>query len=304
VPNPFADLDAEIGEETSRASTAVRVFKGAKEHAALTVLTGLSAGRVHVILGDSLLIGRNSSCGLRLNDPGISREHCRITCSKSGQYAIEDLKSTNGTFLDGKEFQHASLWPGQRIQVGPDVVLRFAFALQDEEALARRLYESSTRDGLTSAFTRRYFDERFEAELAYARRHKTTLSVLMVDIDHFKKVNDTHGHPAGDAVLRAVAANLHALIRTEDLLARYGGEEFVILTRGLTPQNAARFAERVRTAIAKLPIVHENTTMKVTVSVGVATERIDSRSTKNSLFAAADKKLYTAKNSGRNRVVC
>src|SRR6185295_5389692 len=139
------------------------------------------------------------------------------------------------------------------------------------EELQRRLYESSTRDGLTRVYNRKYFSERLTAEVAYSRRHRVKLSVLLLDLDDFKATNDTYGHLAGDMVLRLVSAQMQRLIRVEDLLARYGGEEFVILARTTGKTEAHRLGDRIREAISELEIpVTADRSIRVTISAGVA----------------------------------
>jgi diguanylate cyclase (GGDEF)-like protein len=182
-------------------------------------------------------------------------------------------------------------------------VLRFGLAAPDEEALARQLYESSTRDALTRLYNRQYVSDRLTAEIAYAQRHQTQVSVLLFDIDHFKRTNDSFGHAAGDAVLRRVAAQASKAVRTEDVVARYGGEEFLVLVRGVSPEHTRLLAERLRGAIERLSIAWETRTLKATVSIGVASlsECRESR-TAAELIALADGRLYRAKAAGRNRV--
>src|SRR5262249_33550271 len=140
-----------------------------------------------------------------------------------------------------------------------------------EAALQQQLYESAVRDPLTRAYNRKHFAERLRAELAHATRHKTHLSLIILDIDYFKKVNDTHGHPAGDAVLRSIAAAIQKVIRVEDVFARIGGEEFALLARGIDGSNGALFAERLRKGIERLSIPWTEITIPVTASFGVAT---------------------------------
>ena len=165
------------------------------------------------------------------------------------------------------------------------------------------LYEASTRDGLTQVHNRRYFEERMEAELAFARRQKAPLSLVLLDIDYFKLINDTHGHAAGDAVLREVAARFRTTLRHEDILARYGGEEFAVGLRGITIENARVVAERLRTAAAA-PIQFGDRTIRCTASAGCASMQHDGRETTlPSLVSVADKRLYAAKHSGRDSVV-
>ena len=198
-----------------------------RDCAILTVLTGLNAGQVFTIDEDEITIGRGRDVKVRIDDVGISRAHTRIVRTLEGKFVMEDLQSTNGTFVGGRRVDRADLQGGDRIQIGPNVVLRFAILDEAEEQLAHQLYEASTKDALTKCFNRKYFVERLAAEVAYSHRHKSPLSIVLFDLDHFKKVNDTWGHLAGDVVLRVVAAQVQRTIRTEDVLARYGGEEFV-----------------------------------------------------------------------------
>jgi diguanylate cyclase (GGDEF)-like protein len=164
------------------------------------------------------------------------------------------------------------------------------------------------RDPLTRAFNRRYLVERLASEVAYARRHKTALGLILLDLDLFKRVNDTYGHLAGDEVLREVSALVQRLIRAEDVFARFGGEEFVLLVRGIEHVNVGRFAERVRAAVEGLEVGGANAVIKATISAGYAsiTEvHGDDRepSFPDRLLRLADERLYLAKSAGRNRVV-
>jgi diguanylate cyclase (GGDEF)-like protein len=171
-----------------------------------------------------------------------------------------------------------------------------------QKNLLDELYESSVRDPLTGAFNRRHFAERLEAELAYAKRHGAELSLLLLDIDYFKKINDQYGHLEGDRVLRELTRACNQELRTEDMLARYGGEEFAVLLRGVPPIGAARAAERLRTAIAEHVFVG-SPSLSVSVSIGCASlGRVDDP-TAGGLIHVADQRLYEAKQAGRGRVV-
>lgn len=141
------------------------------------------------------------------------------------------------------------------------------------------------------------------AELSYAGRHNTEASVLMFDVDHFKRVNDTHGHLAGDEVLRNLAKTTSRLLRTEDVFARYGGEEFIVLLRGVPIRGAHRAGERLRTAIEAAPAKCDGQTIEATISVGCASLACCRKLDGDTLIATADRRLYTAKRAGRNRVV-
>jgi diguanylate cyclase (GGDEF)-like protein len=270
-------------------------------HPTITVLTGVDAGLV-VAAEEVVTLGRGAECTLVLSDPGVSRAHARIH-EYDGGAGITDLGSKNGTFVDGNRAQTTLVLPSTCvIQVGPNVALRYAPMTVPEEKLARDLYESSMRDALTQVFNRRYFMNRLKAEVAFAARHQAYLSVVLIDLDHFKRLNDTRGHAAGDEVLREVARRIVATLRTEDVCARIGGEEFVLLLRGIGLDNAKTCAQRVRSAVAGASVAHEGEGINVTISLGVASTQEPAINTPARLLAAADKRLYRAKREGRNRV--
>jgi diguanylate cyclase (GGDEF)-like protein len=272
------------------------------DRASITVLRGVNAGQLFRVERTVTVIGRARGADLHLEEEGISRRHARIE-RREGRYVLEDLGSTNGVFLNGVQIERADLSDGDRIQLGPAILVRFSLIAEDEAAIAQRLYEGSTRDGLTRVYNRKYLMERLTAEVAHAQRQRTLLSVILFDLDHFKRVNDTLGHPAGDAVLQVVAAQVQRTIRREDVLARYGGEEFAVLVRGIPWGNVAVVAERVRLGVERLAIPWEGTTVRVTVSLGVASlSDCALGATSEALLAAADARLYVAKSGGRNRV--
>lgn len=275
-----------------------------RDRALLTVYTGANAGQVFAIDKDPTFIGRGREAHIRIEDGGISRSHAKITRGESGAYVVTDLGSRNGTFVNAKQVDEASLSPGDRLQFGPNIVCAFSLTDTDEERLARQLYEASTRDPLTQVFNRRYFDERLRAEIAYATRHESTLAVFLLDIDHFKRVNDTYGHAVGDVVLRAVADKLAHMLRAEDVVARYGGEEFAVLVRGIPRAHDLRLAERIRRAIERLEISAGDESLNITASIGIAAlEELPSPGEEAALLLLADERLYAAKNGGRNQVV-
>jgi diguanylate cyclase (GGDEF)-like protein len=273
------------------------------DRATLTIISGINAGQVFAVDCKKHTLGRGSDADLWLEDGGVSRRHARITCRPDGRYFIEDLDSTNGTFIGSERVHIREIKPNDRIQLGPHVVLRFSITDDAEEELQRRLFESSTRDGLTRTYNRKYFSERMVAEVAYSRRHKVKLSVLMIDLDDFKRTTDTYGHLGGDMVLRAVSAQMQRLIRVEDILARYGGEEFVILARSTGKEDAVGLADRIRESISKLDIAVAEAPIRVTLSVGVAAlPDIAPDGGPTDLLALADARLYKAKAAGKNRV--
>jgi diguanylate cyclase (GGDEF)-like protein len=265
-------------------------------------MDGVHAGQVHGMDELPLTVGRHPSNRVRVEDPSISRFHARILRQGNG-WVLEDLGSQNRSYVGRQVAQREEIRDGQIVRFGPRVSFRFALADQHQQRLLRQLYESSTRDALTGAYNRRHFNDRLSAELAYALRHDANVALILIDIDHFKQINDTWGHPAGDAVLKRVAHNLQLRLRTEDLFARYGGEEFGVLLRGVHLAGATRLAERLRTTVAAVPTVWRGKPIPVTVSAGCATLRCGAPRSESGLLDTADRRLYLAKKRGRNRVI-
>ncbi len=273
--------------------------------AVLTALSGAEAGRIlPLALTGFVTFGRDQGCTYAFADGSLSRVHATIVFV-AGEYMLKDEGSTNGSFIDDQRVAKVGkLQDGARVQLGTSLSFRFSLVTEEEDLALRRVYDAAMKDGLTGLFNRKHTDERLDAELAYANRHSTALSVAMIDVDHFKLVNDTHGHPAGDAVLRAVAESMGKALRTEDVLGRYGGEEFVVVARGASLEEALRMAERLRARVAATPIEFEGISIVVTASLGVASLACCQKPvTREALIALADERLYRAKESGRNRVV-
>ena len=265
-------------------------------------MEGVQAGEVVSLAILPCFIGRHPSCQIVIDDAGVSRKHAKITL-QNDEFWLEDLGSRNGTFIDGKRLERKHLHDGVLIQVGLHASYRFTVVSARQEKLLRELYESSTRDSLTGLYNRRHFDDRIKAEFAYAKRHQLDLGFVMIDVDLFKRVNDTYGHAAGDVVLKSVAANLAKQLRTEDVIARVGGEEFAVLLRGISREGTRKLAERLRSNIETLKIVAEGIPVAVTISAGCAVlSEIEDHSPK-SLSSLADQRLYEAKHTGRNCVV-
>ena len=278
------------------------VARGPRSEAALTVLRGENVGALYAIDTDETVIGRSTDVGITLPDDSLSRQHARIRRDGTG-YLIEDLGSTNGTFVDGERIDTPrALEDGSRIHLGSRTVLHFRLHDAVELEAARQTYALAVRDPLTGVFNRRHMQERLWSEAAFARRHHTTLSLILLDIDHFKRINDEHGHAVGDAALCLLASALVTLTRQEDVLARYGGEEFALIARGIDRAGTLLLAERMRTTIEEQRVPIEGGTISFTVSIGVAHCEPGSEMEAQQLFEAADRALYTAKDAGRNHV--
>ena len=286
-----------------------------RTRAVLTTATGTDTGRVLTIArGDVVTLGRDESCMYRFDDPSVSSVHARIVIL-GAEHMMADNKSTNGTFVNETRItEPVHLRDGDRIRLGANVTLRFSLLDEAEEQALKAVYEAALYDGLTKVFNRKHLEDRLDAEVAFATRHDAQLSVIIVDIDFFKKVNDTYGHQAGDAVLKSVAQTLQRTLRTEDLLARYGGEEFVVVARGIPIANACVAAERLRQAVESSPVLWTHHPpgaitpaqihVPVTTSAGVASLTCcGDMKDKPTLLRIADQRLYRAKETGRNRVI-
>ncbi|MDH5676487.1 MAG: GGDEF domain-containing protein [Myxococcales bacterium] len=266
------------------------------------MLRGPEPGREYSLEGPTHIIGRDLEAQVSVADPGLSRHHARISRTAHGDY-LRDLESTNGTLVNGEKIETVHvLEEGDRIQLGRSTVLRYSRRDRLEQRAAEELYERSVRDPLTHLYNRRYLDDRLPSELAYAKRHGEHLTVLLLDLDHFKRINDRFGHQRGDQVLREVARRLQQTVRLEDVVARYGGEEFAIVALGIDELGARTFAERLRGTIGGAPIEDEHGALEVTVSIGLADSVVTGETKARALFAAADAALYEAKRKGRNRV--
>jgi diguanylate cyclase (GGDEF)-like protein len=263
---------------------------------------GAQLGHVTRLGAEPVRIGRSQDCEIWLSDDGVSRKHATIGQDPAG-YVIEDTQSANGTFVAGQKVDRTVLRDGDLIQFGPQAVFRFSIADESQELLLRQLYEASVTDALTGANNREHFDSQLRMELSYARRHNTDLSLLLFDVDHFKRVNDTYGHPIGDEVLIEIARAVRRLVRNEDVFARYGGEEFALILRGIDITGARAAGERLRTQVEKLSIASDRGPITVTISVGCASLLTASEPTTEMLVQTADRRLYAGKNAGRNRVV-
>jgi len=272
-----------------------------RDRAYLIVIAGTQVGEMISLTKDTV-IGRGVEADVRLIEDKMSRRHCRIRVHDDGTY-IEDLGSTNGTFVNGTRVARQKLIDGDKIQVGETTILKFTYNDTLEESFQKQMYDSALRDGLTKVFNKKYFHDRIHSEFAFSSRHGSSLSLILFDIDHFKRINDTLGHLAGDKVLATLATHVQAVIRTEDVLARYGGEEFAVLCRETAVDRAHVLAERIRASTEQLGIVTGNQEVSITISLGVAMIPDPRIRDVEAFISVTDQALYEAKRGGRNRVV-
>ena len=213
-------------------------------------------------------------------------------------YLSKVLFATGVLLTTGLFFGIFFIYPLIRIHVNEESKLRAMTATLS--ARSQTLEQAALTDGLTGMQNRRYFDDALKEYLDEFRRIERPVGLMILDLDHFKQVNDTHGHDVGDEVLRSVADCLKDMTRYHDIVARLGGEEFAVVAPNMDVDMMIRFAERIRKAISAMTIVSGNVRLKVTASVGLAVW--DCKEPAESLFRRADQHLYEAKKSGRNRV--
>jgi diguanylate cyclase (GGDEF)-like protein len=270
-------------------------------HPCLTVLTGGAAGQLFK-LQSTMVIGRIPSAEIRLEDDGISRKHASVHVEADRAW-IEDLGSRNGTYLNGGTVTGVvELTDGDKVQVGRATVLRFGMQDALDESFHENLLSSALRDGLTKLYNKRYLLERLDSELKFALRHESALSIAMIDLDHFKTLNDEHGHLGGDAVLEQLATVVARAVRNEDVVARFGGEELVVILRATGLEPALQTAERLCRLVDQTVTEFQGRELHTTCSVGVAGLPSSGAKSVEELIDAADRALYRAKRAGRNRV--
>lgn len=276
----------------------------AKRVACLIMLSGNNVGQVYPLDRTATLIGREDGAHIQLMDAGISRRHAMVSLDEDGNYVLDDAGSRNGTFANNRRLDGPyHLEDGDKVQVGVMTILKFSYGDDLEASYAQKMYDAALRDDLTGVFNRRYLNDRLHSEFSFSKRHQRSLALLLIDLDHFKSVNDNHGHLAGDQVLREVAQTIAHTIRAEDVLARYGGEEFCVLCRDTDVMKAAILAERVRYQTANSAHMLADGPLVVTVSIGLVAIPDAQINTPEQLVDAADEALYQAKDAGRNCVI-
>jgi len=290
------DENTRMFEPPAPATTAQK-----RDRAYLVVLAGSAVGEMFKIQEEHTVIGRGAKAQIRLIDDGISREHAEIVV-QGDEVLLKDLGSTNGTFCNGAKVDSRPLVDGDKILVGSTTILKFTYHDNLDEVFQRQMYESALRDGLTKAFNKKYFSDRLDSEFTYSVRHGSPLTLVMFDIDHFKKINDGFGHQAGDAVLSDLSALMMMSLRAEDVFARYGGEEFAVICRGSDLAQGQIVAERLRRATETRQFAYNGKIIPVTISLGLAGLPDAAIRDSAGLVSATDAALYRSKQGGRNRV--
>jgi diguanylate cyclase (GGDEF)-like protein len=295
------DLDAEP-EQTQRLSLAKIHLASRAKSAGLVVIEGMSLGSTYVLDKGTYLIGRSPDAFVHIDNYLVSRFHAelRIDGGDPPRCVLRDLGSTNGTLVNDERVAEKLLSDGDKIRVG-DHVLKYVY--QDEQDLRyhAKVHEMIRYDDLTGLLAKSSFYKELSREISRARRRAYHLSVLMMDIDHFKVVNDTHGHLVGSAVLQQIGVLIRDTFRGEDMSGRYGGEEFVTFFPETTKPDALRGADRFRKRVEEHTFRYRDVRLNISISIGVATMPEDGDGLET-LIRKADTALYAAKRTGRNRV--
>jgi diguanylate cyclase (GGDEF)-like protein len=250
------------------------------------------------LLSSPMRIGRERGNQIVLQSDSVSRRHCLIDQRQTTWY-IKDLGSTNGTYVNDQLIEEYQLRRGDQVKVG-DTIFKYLSGSDVEAQYHETIYRMTIMDGLTNVHNKRYLIEALEREISRAGRHERPLALLLFDLDHFKQVNDTYGHIAGDYVLKEVAAVAKSRLRPDDILARYGGEEFAVVLPETELMGGVAIAEQLRQLIKDHPFEFEGERIPVSASIGAA--QLAPGHDPMNLIKAADVKLYDAKRSGRDRV--
>lgn len=269
----------------------------------LIQISGRQTGQQINLSNRNVKIGRDAeNCEVVVDDPHVSRLHAEITW-KEGVPFIKDLGSTNGIVINGQRVQEQQLNDNDKILIGTRLYFKFCFQDSHEQNYQQTLFNAANIDTLTGLYSRKFFQDILSKEFSFSKRNRQPLSLLMIDIDHFKKINDTYGHLGGDEVLKKIGQIFRMGLRMENIASRYGGEEFAIVLRNVHADLALQIGERLRKTVEAEKIQFKNSTIPVTISLGIATLEGDNFETGEDLVQAADELLYEAKETGRNKAV-
>jgi two-component system, cell cycle response regulator len=272
----------------------------------LTFLSGPVLGKEIPLVHRELTLGRGEGCDIIIPDSSVSRQHLRISCrevvkggNKSMSVVIRDLDSKNGTMVNYEAVQKKSLKPGDKISIGR-IILKFDCRDLAEQNFYEEIYRLATVDHLTSVLNKATITRILFEEMASSLRDCRWVSIILMDIDHFKSINDVHGHLMGDRILQVVAKVLQSSVRRRDKVGRFGGDEFMIVLPETGSKGALRLAERIRSGIQKTVGSKLGLSTEVTASLGVAS-CLATDAGRDNLLEHTDLALYRSKSLGRNR---
>lgn len=278
----------------------IRLEEAKSSAPVLVVISGKPLGKSFFLTHDGMVLGRDLAADIPIAETAISRKHTQFKVTDEG-IVVLDLGSTNGTYVNDAKITKKILQDGDLIRTG-NTILKFLKEGKIENIHYNKMYDLATRDDLTQALNKKAILDLIGEEFLRSLARELSLCLVMFDIDHFKQTNDQFGHLAGDYVLKETCSLIkNKMIRSQDVLGRYGGEEFALLLRETPLRIAVEVAERIRSTIEKYSFSYDGKSIPVTISMGVVS--LDSTcKSPDAFIALADKALYDAKNTGRNRV--
>lgn len=274
----------------------------------LTFMSGEALGKELPLIQQQITLGRGEESDVLLMDSSVSRKHVRLSCRRlvrkeggqSLRIVLQDLGSKNGTLVNYKKVGRAVLKPGDKICLGR-IILKFEYRDLADQNFYEEIYRLATTDSLTRLLNKASIIRTLNEEMAKADRYHRKLSLVLMDLDDFKSLNDAFGHLMGDRVLQYIAEVLRKKLRHQDKAGRFGGEEFLLVLPETDLKGAALVAERIRADIEKSVASQLGLARPVSVSAGVSTYPTDGRDCEN-LLEHADVALYRAKALGKNRI--
>lgn len=280
---------------------------GKKKQACLVQYSGTGLGKRYMFTKDKITLGRSPNAGIHIHEASISREHA-VFHLVGDQVEVEDKGSSNGTFVNDKRVEGRVTLKDQDILRIGTALLKFFDGNNIDGIIQDKIYRMATIDAGTQIFNKQYLMDTLQSEVTFSQTYQRPLSIIYFDLDHFKKVNDTYGHNAGDQILREGSAIVKNMIRKDDIVGRFGGEEFIVVLPNTDKDTAADLAERMRKALNDYVFKIEQTNdgkksiieHQQTISLGVA--ELSPEMSPKDLLESADKKLYTSKQTGRNKV--
>jgi two-component system cell cycle response regulator len=310
-PDKQADIEERAGEDTFPCALpplAEQMSRSGKEgkQAALVIFDGMNMGN-HIPLDDRLVvIGRDDECDIVIDDAGISRRHAKIQVVERGKLAVYDLGSTNGTYVQGKRVNTATIRPGGKILFGQRTMAKFVLEDQLDRLYQQELWSSCTRDGLTGIANRNYLKKRTVEAESFARRHHLPFTLLLFRVDNIEEINRTYGMQTGDQILVMLVQIISDEIRKEDVFSRFGGDILAILAIGMNASGGRSLAERIcrRVSISKARAPNENRdAVYASVTSGVVTVDRTDLTEAGEVFETAARNLGKAGANASRQIV-
>lgn len=269
----------------------------------VTVISGPRTGLTFIVKPNSgLTLGRSPDADIQIIDTGISRKHIYMHYADNTVF-VEDLESANGTYVNGKQLSgEIEVRNGDQISIGISTVLKFSLSNELDAEYQDHIQQQLSRDALTNAYNRKAFTQCLNNVYITAKQDLAPVCLLMIDIDHFKTINDTHGHQVGDKILKFVAETLFKSVKSVDYVCRYGGDEFSVICPNTDSLRSLQLAEKIRTNVEGLKFKVNDVRINVTVSIGISNYPENQIQCVSQFIAYADKAMYKAKRNGRNQI--